>query len=280
MPDTPDVRRTLRQELRRWRTDAGFTQRDVAERLVWSPSKVIRIEKGEVGISVNDLRALLDLYDVGEKDPLIELARAARKAPWWNAYRDKLTSSFLRYVGIEASASHVSHFQGMIVPGLLQTMDYAREALLGTLPGPISDADVAERLEIRQHRQTDFFSQDLPPELSVVVDEAVVRRVVGSPKIWRAQLSHLLDMADRPRLTVQVVPFARGIHPGHIGPFILTDFDELPSVVYLEGPLNDALSERPEEAEGYRATFDRLRSMALSPDETSDFIRRAASELD
>jgi len=270
----------LRNILREHRSRLELTQEQVATAMDWSLSKVIRIEKGEVGISVNDLRALLDLYDVGEKDPLIELARAARKAPWWNAYRDKLTSSFLRYVGIEASASHVSHFQGMIVPGLLQTMDYAREALLGTLPGPISDADVAERLEIRQHRQTDFFSQDLPPELSVVVDEAVVRRVVGSPKIWQAQLSHLLDMADRPRLTVQVVPFARGIHPGHIGPFILTDFDELPSVVYLEGPLNDALSERPEEAEGYRATFDRLRSMALSPDETSDFIRRAASELD
>ncbi len=247
----------------------------------WSLSKVIRIEKGEVGISINDLRALLELYAVDEKDPLIELARTARKSPWWNSFRDQMSLSYLYYVGLEASASHVSHFQGTIVPGLLQTMDYAREALLGTLPGPISDADVAERLEIRQHRQADFFDQDHPPELAVILDEAVVRRVVGSPAIWRGQLMHLLEMGTRARLTIQMVPFARGIHPGHIGPFILTDFDdELPSMVYLEGPLDDSTSDRPDDVALYRSTFDRLRSMALSPDETSDFIRRAASELD
>jgi hypothetical protein len=194
-----------------------------------------------------------------------------------------MSADFQYYVGLEAISSRMQHFQGMIVPGLLQTMEYAREAFIGTVPELVSDDDLEVRLAIRRHRQDEFFGQDEPPALEVVVDESVIRRVVGSPAIMRAQLCHLLDLSDRRHLVIRVVPFARGIHPGHIGPFIIMDFDHeeaLESLVYLEGPLEDAKSDDLKDVARYRGIFDRLRSMALSPDETSDFIRRAASELD
>ncbi len=274
-------RRRLRTILRRHRDNRGLTQDQVAVALDWSLSKVIRIESGSVGISVTDLRALLSLYGVTDTAPLIELARSARKAPWWQTLRDQMPPGFVYATGLEPNATRVCHFQGAVVPGLIQTMDYALEAIRGNLPKPASPEELDKLLEIRRRRQSEFFDQEEPPEFQVVLDEAVIRRRVGDADVMRAQLLRLVELNQQDHVSIQVVPFAKGIYPGH-GAFILMDFDEdeIPSMLYREGPYGVEGVERGEDVELYRATFNRLRSLALSPDETSDFIRRAAADLD
>jgi hypothetical protein len=259
-----------------------MTQDQVATAMEWSLSKVIRIESGAVSITTNDLRALLDLYGIQNKAPLLDLARAARKAPWWNDYRDQLTPTFVYFVGLESNATRMQHFHPSLVPGILQTEAYAREVLRQYAVNPLPPEVFEQRVEVRMRRLGEFLKQTPPPAMEVILDEAVVRRLVGGPEVMLGQLNHLLELNTRDELRMQVLPFTKGAHPGGSGTFIIMDFadDDVTPVVYLEGAFHDqVVREKPEVLDVYRKVFARLQSMALSPDESADFVRRVASEL-
>jgi len=263
-----------------------MTQEQVATAMDWSPSKIIRIESGMVNISTNDLRALLDLYDVAtpeQRSDLIVLARTARRPPWWAEYRDSLSRPFIYYLGLEPNAQELRFFNGTLVPGLLQTEAYATAALAGSAPREISDEDAAFRLRVRMTRQVEFFEQDRPPRLIVVLDEAALHRRVGGDDIMREQLGRLVELAGLPHVTIRVIPFSHGAHSGTFGPYVIVDFPDPaaePPVLFLEGALDDELvREKPHVVAKYREAFRRLALAALEPDETLALIRRAAAEI-
>lgn len=271
MPPVQDAmlqRRRLRAELRKAREDAGLTQRDVAEAMDWSLSKVIRIESGTVRVSTTDLRALLQHY--GIKDParteeLIEMARASKEPPpaWWSKYREATAPQFLTFLGYENSASVIQQFHPTLVPGLLQEEDYAR-AVLTTYGGGAGADRVQAWLELRMRRQQELFDRPNPPEMFFVLDEAALHRLVGGRDVMRRQLHRLKEAAKLDNVTIDVIPFAAGAHPGMRGPFVILEFGDFEEdVLYLETGLGEMIvRDRREEIESRRDAFAELRAMA------------------
>jgi transcriptional regulator with XRE-family HTH domain len=278
-------RRRLRTILRREREGVHMTQDQVAIAMDWSLSKVIRIESGSVSISTNDLRALLDLYQVNvprQREELIGLARAARRPPWWAEYRDSLSPAFVYYIGLEPSAAHLRFFNNTIVPGLIQTRDYATAAIIGSAPEELKPETLETRLAVRMRRQQELFGAPTPPELTVVLDEAAVRRQVGGPAVLRGQLAHLIELAPLPNVALHVIPFERGAHPGTFGPYIIMDFpdpDVEAPVLLHDGAFDDMIREKPEAISTYRRSFDLIRAVALDPAETVDFLAAIRDSL-
>ena len=231
--DPQFARLRLSRRLRAAREAAGKTQKDVVEELVWSASKVIRMEAGDVRISVTDLRALLQLYGVTEQaeiDELTELVMASRQQPWWVPYTRILSSSFTTYLGYEASASTVRNFESNLVPGLLQTEDYARAL------NQNDESLGARYVALRMERQKRILQAGTG--MTFIMDEAATRRIIGSPDTMRAQLNRLLELNQHPKVRVMVVPFDRGAYPLFRSPFVIFEFpgsnDDL--VAYLETP--------------------------------------------
>jgi transcriptional regulator with XRE-family HTH domain len=228
--------RRLRGELRQARTQAGLTQRSVAEELDWSTSKVIRIETGAVGVSTTDLRALLQLY--GVTDParvaeLVEMAKAARRKAWWDDYRDSFNTKLVNFVASEAEASGIRHFQSLIVPGALQTADYARAVLKDFG----SDPDLIERaVKMRLTRQEGIVAEN-GPSATFVLDEPVLLRQVGDPEVMRAQIEHLRELDRLERISIRVRPFGAGVRDGMQVSFTIFEFDDGPEhLVYVNQP--------------------------------------------
>jgi transcriptional regulator with XRE-family HTH domain len=273
-------RRRLRNELRTARLDKGMTQEQVAQAMEWSLSKMNRIEKAKTGISANDLKALLPLYGITAKDrtqELLTLARAARQAPWWRRYADVAPSTLLELIDYENAATAISQFEPMFVPGILQTEDYA----LAVLRASYGAESPAERLVSLRTRRRDLLASEGAPAFSFVIDESVIRRPVGGPAVMRSQLMHLVSLADLPNVTIQVVPFAVGVHPGMKGPFKVIEFDDEPDddVVFLEGPHGDVISDDPGEARKYLETFHRVAELARRPSESVGLLGKAAGEF-
>jgi transcriptional regulator with XRE-family HTH domain len=275
------MRRRLRVELRRLRSEADMTQREVASALEWSPSKVIRIESGQVGISVTDLRALAGLYGVtaGPRlDALAELARGGKRQPFAE-YRDVLAPETIRYFGYEASASLIRSFQPLVVPGLLQTEDYTR-AMLESFG---VDGNAIDRVvESRRERQ-EVLENDEPPELFVVLDESVLRRGVGGPTVMKHQLEHLLRLDARPRVTIQVVPFSNGAYSGIQGPFTHLEFGDPmdPDVVFIDNDRTGVVFlDDPEVTGRYQEEFLLLEDLASRPGELGRFVDRTTDSVD
>ena len=276
-------RRRLRNELRAARQDKGLTQEQVAKAMEWSLSKMNRIEKAKTGISANDLKVLLPLYGITDKDrteELLALARASRQAPWWRGYADVAPSTLLELIDYENAASSISQFESMFVPGILQTEEYAL-ALLHALYGEGSPAERVPALVDLRTRRRDLLSSEGPPLFSFILDEAVVRRLVGSPAVMSRQLMHLVSLADLPNVTIRMVPFAAGVHPGMKGPFEVIKFDDEPNedVAFLEGPHGDFISDDPQETRSYQETFNRIAHLALGESESADLLRKAAGEM-
>ncbi|WP_335979407.1 MULTISPECIES: helix-turn-helix domain-containing protein [Streptomycetaceae] len=229
--DPSVTRRKLRRDLRRAREHAGLTQREAAKLLEWSPSKLIRIETGQVGVSVTDVRALADLYQVTERaqvEQLVADARNSKGSSWWAKYHDVLSPSFGQYLGLEGAAEQVSAYHPVVVPGHLQTGGYT-EALLEPRVEP---ARVARVAALRQDRQTHLL--DGTANLSFVIDEAALRRRIGSPAVMRGQLDHLLEVAGHPRVDLSVLPLDFGAHYSTMGSFVLLGFTDDADVLYLE----------------------------------------------
>ena len=204
-----------------------MTQEQVAAAMDWSLSKVIRIEAGSVGISTNDLKALLRHYKILDDQriaELVALARAARERSWWQSYRDIASPRLLQFIEYEAAASIIRQFESLLVPGLLQTEEYAR-VVIEQQAEPSTRERVGGLVEVRMRRQ-DLLDRDDPPLLFFILDEAVVRRMVGGKAIMRHQILHLVEIANSPNVTIEVIPFSAGVHPGMKGPFVAIEFPD------------------------------------------------------
>ncbi len=275
----------LRLELVRLRKASQLTQEDVARRLEWSPSKLIRIEGGRSAITKVDLDALLTQYGVtsaDERDRLQDLNRGARESAWWDVYRNDISDPYLNYVGYEAGATFIRQFPGTVVPGLLQTEEYATALTIRTAEA----MNVNPVVKLRLQRQAELRKREIQPYQYYILDEAVIRRRVGidtDPAIMPNQLRHIAGQAaGNDLMKVRVIPFNAGAHAGLAGAFTLLDFDGgLPDLLYLDtgrGELADITGDNPRVAD-YRDAFEALLVPALPEDESIAFIRQAAEEM-
>ena len=285
MPATPSPTargRRLRHELRRLREEAGLTHAEVARRLEWSPSKVSRIETGQSRAQTGDVRDLLEIYGVTDEatcEALVQLAREARRRGWWTRYTDVLGSG--TYVGLEAEAAGLHTYKSMFVPGLLQTEDYAQAVIRAGQAKPDPEM-LSRRLSARMARQ-EILERPDPPEIWAVLDESVVSRPVGGPEVMHAQLQHLIALSTKPNstLTLQVLPFTAGAHPGMNGPFVILTFGSPtdPPMVYLETATDGLYLDEPIDVERYSLRFNHLVARALGPDESRTMIAALAERM-
>ena len=279
---SPTVRRRrLTVELRRLREQAGLTCEDVGHRLECSGTRISRMETGRIGARPGDVRELLEIYGVtgAEADSLVQLARDARRKGWWRAYGRVLPPWFEAYVGLESDAARLHDFQPSVVPGLLQTEDYARAVMRGA-PDAGCAEDIDQQVALRMRRQA-ILDEPRPPQLQVVLSESVLLVQVGGPVVMRAQLLRLADLASRPDLTIQVLPVRAAAQVQPVGPFTVLEFADPadPTVVYLEHLTGSLFLEDEEEVRRYRAVFDHLRAEALGPGPSADLIVRTAAGL-
>jgi transcriptional regulator with XRE-family HTH domain len=273
--------RRLAVELMRRREASGLSREEAARRLEWSTSTIFRIETGRSRPQPGNVRVLLDLYGVtgSERDGLIQLAREARQPGWWHSFRDVLPNPYEVYIGLEGGAASIRNFEPVVVPGLLQTEDYARATFKGG-PRELERDEIERRVEVRRARQQ-ILTRDDRPRLWAVIDEAVIHRLVGDPAVMRAQLDHLIDTAEQGKTTVQVVPFRAGAHAGTTGPFVILDFPEPtdPAVVYVETLAGDIYLEERADVNRYTIAFDRLLAAALHPDDSVRLIQQVAAAM-
>lgn len=274
-------RRRLAAELRRYREELKLTIDEVADQLEWSSAKISRIENARVSVLPRDVKFLLGVYGVGEgdeRDLLLGLSRESRKKGWWHEYGVAIPEGFQVYVGLEAEAATIRNYTAELIPGFLQTEDYAR-TVHGAWPKEPVD-EVERQVALRLARQEMLVSPDAP-EVLVVINEAVIRRVVGGHQVMRAQLLHLIEVGERPNFSVQVLPFDLGAHPSMDGSFIILDFPDPadPDVVYIEYHSGTLYLEKAAEVQHYGMIFDHLRGEALSAAESSALISKTADEL-
>ena len=275
----------LRSELTRLRKGKGLTQEQVARQLEWSPSKLIRVEGGKNAITRTDLAALLRVYDVTSEDQqerLQSLARGAREPAWWSEYRGELSAAFLNYVGYSAGAAFIRQFHGTVVPGLIQTPEYAESLATGR----VSPRASVLAVKLRIQRQKELAKRQNPPRQHYVIDEAVIRRHVGigvDPAIMPNQLRRIADQAEGDDLlTVRVIPFNVGAHQGLDGPFSVLEFDgDLDDVLFMEGRSGNStmFTGEDERIAEYRDTFEVLQETALPADRSIELLRQAAEDL-
>jgi transcriptional regulator with XRE-family HTH domain len=254
-------RRLLGAQLRRLREERGITLEDAGDVIRASGSKMSRLETGRVGFKDRDIADLLTFYEVTDEEKrgaLQELARSASAHGWWHDYSDVLPAWFEAYIGLEEAATSIRAYEIQFVPGLLQTKDYARAVtLLGHDGAPATEID--QRVELRMARQA-LLTGPQPTHLWAVLDEAVLRRPAGRPGVMRRQLQHILQAAERPNVTIQVIPFAAGAHAAAGGPFSILRFSErdLPDVVYLEQLTSALYLDKRETVDHYTAVMERL----------------------
>ncbi|MDR7279169.1 helix-turn-helix domain-containing protein [Catenuloplanes atrovinosus] len=283
-PSPTTLRRQLGAELRRLRDAAGRTVADVARSLGWSESKLSRIETAHTGIRNRDLDALLDTYDVPEDDRrrIRAVAVQSRQRAWWEAYGDVLPDAYETYIGFEAEVVRLRAYEALLVPGLLQTDEYAREIFrtddLRPDGRPLRDDEIEQRAAVRLARQA-VIGRQPAPDLLWVLDEAVLRRRVGGREVQRRQLGRLVEVSDRPNVTILVVPFDAGAHSGLAGSFCIMDFAGGERLVYADSRTGGAFRDRPEEVDGYATSFEGLRDVALPAEKSIEFIRAAAREM-
>ena len=266
-------RRRLGAELKRCREAAGLTQENVSRHFEWHSAKVTRIETARVAVTPRDVKDLLTLYGVGDqayRDAMVELARLSRERSWWTDYRDIMRPG--NFIGLEAGAAAMRAWEPIIVPGLLQTEAYMR-ALMRTGMPTEPESHLTRRVSLRLTRQGRL-TGPRPLELHAIVDESAVRRVIGGEDVMGDQLRHLIETAQLPNVTVQVLPFGAGEHQFLGGPAALLEFRETThlDVVYLEGLAGDSYEEQPSEVARYRKEFERLSARALDHRQTIKMI--------
>ena len=257
-------RRRLGAELKRCREAAGLTQENVSRHFEWHAAKVTRIETARVAVTPRDVKDLLTLYGVGDqeyREAMVELARLSRERTWWTDYRDIMRPG--NFVGLEAAAASMRTWEPIIVPGLLQTEAYMR-ALIRTGRSTDSPQHIDRRVALRLTRQARL-TASRPLELTAIIDESVVRRVVGGHEVMNDQLRHLIEVAQLPHVMIQVLPYDAGEHTFLGGSAALLEFRETThlDVVYLEGLAGDYYEEQPSEVARYKQEFERLSARAL-----------------
>ncbi len=270
-------RRRLGSELRRLRESHSIELEEVAVQLGVAPSTLSRIETGKAPTRTDHLNALLELYgvyDPGQRQVLLEMARDGHRRGWWAVWDGVLPTGFGIWVGLEAEAASLRVFEAQVVHGLLQTEDYAR-SVMSTVRRRQTAEEIERLVRLRMQRQ-DVLRRQKPLDLWLILDEAVLRRMAGPSLIMREQLEHLYEASHWPNVTLQVLGFGSGLHPGLGGSFTIIKFPERldPDVVYTEGVTGQAyLEERDREVRAQSEAFDLLRASALSPAESARLIR-------
>jgi transcriptional regulator with XRE-family HTH domain len=262
------------------RESRGITAQEAAREIRGSESKISRIELGRNAVREVDIADLLNLYgitDPGERDQLLSLASQANQQGWWHRYQDVLPTWFQSYIGLEESAESIRSFDSQFVPGLLQTEDYSAAVIeLGA-----NSREERDRLVfLRKERQRRFASGGL--RLWAIIDEVALRRPVGSAAMRRAQLEHLLDISNRPGLTIQITPFLTGASYAAPGSFSILRFatDDLPDVVYIEQLTSAMYLDKRIDVDRYAEAMDQISATSTTPDETTALIYSMLAELE
>jgi transcriptional regulator with XRE-family HTH domain len=271
--------RRLVIELKQFREAAGLTGEQVAEQMGWSVAKVYRIEGDRVRVLARDVTRLLKLYGIsGEQaEAMLELARMARVKDWWHQYSGAIPEWFQFYVGLEAATSAMQEYNAELITGLLQTEAYARAVMAAAMRAD-GEEEIERQIAVRLERQKRLTATDAPA-LWAVMNEAVLHRQVGGPQVMAGQLAHIGQLAARPGVTVQVLPFTAGAHPAMLGSFTLMQFPDPADrdVVYLEAETGALYLEKPEDVRRYSLMIDYLRAQALGPAESRTLIAQLAA---
>ncbi|HYZ56482.1 MAG TPA: helix-turn-helix transcriptional regulator [Streptosporangiaceae bacterium] len=279
----PTVQRiVLGAQLRRLREARDITTEQAAEAIRGSHSKISRMEHGRVGFKDRDVVDLLTLYGVTDQEQrmsLLALAHEAGHPGWWHDYCDLLPHWFEPYLSLEAAASVIRNYEVQFVPGLLQTRAYAQEVIRLGHPS-ITDEELSRRVELRMSRRR-LFSRPTPPRLWAAIDEAVLCRPLGGTAVMRGQIEHLIEMAEHPCVTLQIVPFHAGGHSAAGGPFSILRFaePELSDVVYLEQLTSALYLEKPAELDKYLEVMERLCVQAETAADSVEFLRQLLNEM-
>ncbi|THV42105.1 helix-turn-helix domain-containing protein [Glycomyces buryatensis] len=284
---SPTVRRRRAGRiLRELRERSGAEAQDAADALEVTTSTIYRMELGRVGIKPRDVQALTEVYGVSDPaqiEELVRLARDGRKRGWWARYSDTISPPYATYIGLEQDASNLYLYDGLIINGLLQTREYAQATFDFVLEQGRRYMD--DRISLRMERQ-----QRLRDDLKIwnIIDEAAIRRVLGGPKVMIDQLQNLLELASLPNVHLQVLPFEGGAYPGMLSSFTILGFGEAngeidpgyrhPDVVYIEGHNGDVYEEG-EDVQPFHEIFGNLRSAALNPGRSLEFIEAQAERL-
>jgi Domain of unknown function (DUF5753)/Helix-turn-helix domain len=271
----PTVRRMLvGAQLRRLRIEADVSREEAGEAIRASEWKIHRLENGQVGFKDRDILDLLRLYGVTDPDDIagfLQFAREANAPGWWQQYGDLLPQWFKAYVDLESAATLIRTYEGQLVPGLLQTEEYMRAVIGAHLDEPPEEAE--RRVALRMARQT-LLTRPEGPRLWAVIDEAALRRPVGSPEAMRGQLERLIAASKLVNVVLQILPFRAGAHPGMVGAFSILRFadGDLPDVVYVEHLTNAQYLDRRDDVNRYLHVMDRISMRAIPPDKTVDIL--------
>ncbi|MER7703915.1 helix-turn-helix transcriptional regulator [Kitasatospora sp. NPDC097605] len=282
-PAPPSVyRRQLSARFKELRSQAGLTLTEVSAIVEVSQGSLSRIETGDRGTTPVLAKALLDCYgitDPAAREDVLDLVRAdaAQRQPWWKKYSAVInTTKYGGYLALESSADSLRTYETELVPGLLQTEEYARQ-VIGNMRFDLDPHQVEALVQVRMGRR-ELLAGDNAIKLWAVIDEAAFRRV-PDPAVLDGQLEHLLQMMTETNITVQLLPFSAGFHPGLDGPFVLMGFpDPNPEVVWMENGPNSVYFEGVEEVTHYTEVFDHLRARALGPPETHAYLTSMLKE--
>jgi transcriptional regulator with XRE-family HTH domain len=274
------LRFQLGARLRELRERAGLRADEVGEHADCSASTISRIEGGKVGIRRGVLLQLLELYNVTDeahRETLLTLAKQGKQRGWWARYGD-LPAAYAQYIGFEAAASEMRNYEPLVVPGQLQTEDYLRALFRAAEPYQTEET-VEKRVRVRLARQ-DLLTKENPLRLLTVLDEGVLRRLIGGPDVMRGQLKRLSEAIQMPNVTIQILPFSGGAYAGMAGSFAILSFPtaDAPTIACAEG-LTGALYAEGDDARRYTLVFDSLRAAALSPLESARLIDSVRAEL-
>ncbi|MEV6010485.1 helix-turn-helix transcriptional regulator [Streptomyces sp. NPDC051976] len=271
----------LGRRLQDLRVHAGLTAQDVGRSLRQAHTTVTRMERAETALKWVTVKAMLELYGVGEAEraEFLTLTEQANVPGWWQGYRDALPSWFGVHVSLETSATHIRGYEPHVVPGLLQTEEYAHDVLAVGFPR-VSAQELKRRVALRMERQAVLTRPDAP-QFWVVMDETVLRRPAGSPQVMRRQIDRLLEATELPNVTLQVHPFTAGLHSGAFGPFTLFRFamQEIPDVVCTDSLSSAAYSEDRVEVALYREVLDRMCTQAMPKGRIRNFLGDVRKEL-
>ncbi|MBF5000560.1 helix-turn-helix domain-containing protein [Nocardia sp. BSTN01] len=284
------TRRQLGRYLRECRQSSNMTIVQAADLMQWSESTLQRLETGNAEkIRWRDVKELCELYAVPSdmSEALIGLAQQAHVKSWFHEYGDLIPENFNLYVGLESSARKLTTVQPVMVPGLLQTPDYARTLIRGVFPDG-TDEELDGRINLRARRQAILTRKSRPVALEAVIHETAIRRIIGSAQIMAKQLRHMADLSTNPNVTVRILPFSAGLPLGDpVGPFVILEFGKdkqdrplEPSVVYVENFLGDLYLEKKAAVDRYHQAYNGIQQAALDDVTSRNLLRQVAREFE
>lgn len=285
MGDSPNLtvlRAQLGRELRQLAEAAGKSPAVVADYIGVSTSTVSKIYNGRQAVKVSQVRSIARLCGATTKreNELVELATQGGRPGWWAEYAEVIPEWFRHLLGLEAAADEIAVYEMELVPGLVQTAGYT-EAIARAAHPDQSDAEIARLVAFRQARQHHLHDNGGPPRLRIILNEAVLMRPVGSPDVWREQVERLLELADEPHVTMQVLSFASGVHPVMGSAFKVLRFESEPSLTtaFLENDRTGGLLKRPADIRRYMTVFDQLANQAVTAEKSRDMLVRVAKHV-